>query len=909
MSSHLEHTIHLSSPLPEVGDYADATYSSGEKSGIIEDYSIILERHGLAFQRIDYYLQVGGSPKQHGWILHVSVVRTQVPDVLECILPWLRNTPFTVVKNKETARCLLDGNLGPAMVGKIIRIFPTTDSDAVQLAQKLIEATSNFQGPSILTDVHLGGLVYTSYLRRKPVNPLERTTKEHEDNFNKIQPLLEDVAGIPFRMPEGIDWPFFGVAHPTVCKPKKVLKGKYLPVKLLKADTKGDVTKALYVNGSLRLKWCVVKQGRRNMWADEAGRDMRDRLAWQKEFHDRMGALVSMPKVVDLFEENGDAYLVQEYIQSYSLMDKLYSMNKDCRSWQSWRKTEKIEVANYLLEVLQIAAQIHTKGYVHRDLTPVNFLVRPNGKLVLIDSELAYDLNSLPSYLPFIAGTAGFMSPEQSAVKTPTVAEDIYALGAFLMTVLTGLAPLTFGTRHLSILRKKLFFFVRDESICELIAICLDPNPLRRPRLETLQATLQTYTSKVRASDPGEKISGNSLPIDMSLLRNTIEKGISGLVEEPMQIHGRLWLSRVSATGDILGKVRNQFRVMQGVYEGITGVLYFLARAKEAGFDISSCQQSYEEGWNYIEQSWSLRIRELPVGLYEGTAGIALALAKGIDVGLLEDSMENRSRIEQCLVMPNEALNLATGIAGQGAAAIQCVKYLDKDIYSDLLKGYVDLLINNQHRNNYWIFQKNRFGQPVNSLSFSYGNTGIIWFLLVYNEKAQDIRIQHLLVNSLATMLKAAKKLIRQINKSGVRKLVNGNIKIWDGLQGLVLIFIKAYETLGERAYAKIVEELLELYPATMVHDNLFQDTGLCGLGELHLEAFRVFKNPVFKAKSDWLINYFLHIRQLGEKDTVHWSGNNADFPTADLMTGNSGILHFLLRALPDVSIGYRLLV
>src|ERR1700744_4765670 len=80
----------------------------------IDDYSKILDRCNINYAREGYHLKVGEITQVQGWILHLSIVRTQVAEVLEKIVPLLvgQNIPFKVVQDKETARNVLDGNLG-----------------------------------------------------------------------------------------------------------------------------------------------------------------------------------------------------------------------------------------------------------------------------------------------------------------------------------------------------------------------------------------------------------------------------------------------------------------------------------------------------------------------------------------------------------------------------------------------------------------------------------------------------------------------------------------------------------------------------------------------------------------------------------------------------------------------------
>ena len=68
---------------------------------------------------------------------------------------------------------------------------------------------------------------------------------------------------------------------------------------------------------------------------------------------------------------------------------------------------------------------LHGAGKLHRDIKPSNALVRPDGRLVLIDFGLVWDSEreaSEQSRIEEVMGTAAFMPPEQASGTAPTPA-------------------------------------------------------------------------------------------------------------------------------------------------------------------------------------------------------------------------------------------------------------------------------------------------------------------------------------------------------------------------------------------------------------------------------------------------------------------------------------------------------
>ncbi|WP_017292674.1 serine/threonine protein kinase [Geminocystis herdmanii] len=142
-----------------------------------------------------------------------------------------------------------------------------------------------------------------------------------------------------------------------------------------------------------------------------------------------------VPKLIDYFEEEGEFYLVEEYIQGYTLRNEL-------KPNQPWTQEATIKL---LQEGLSILKDIHHCGIIHRDVKPDNFIRRQQDqKLVLIDFGAVKEFNIEQSRLidPTVAlGTRGYMPTEQARGK-PYKNSDIYALGMIAIQALTGKNPM-----------------------------------------------------------------------------------------------------------------------------------------------------------------------------------------------------------------------------------------------------------------------------------------------------------------------------------------------------------------------------------------------------------------------------------------------------------------------------------
>jgi serine/threonine protein kinase len=893
---------------PDIGTAQSPIAVCQAAPGFVEDYAAALASYGLSYIETGYYYQVGQIEAVQGWILHISVIRSQILGLLGVLLPELigAGISFKVIKDKDAAKTLLDGDFGQSQVGKVICIYPHSVREGINLAARLIALTQPFKGPAIPTDFHLGGTVYTRWGSFNPILLSDVAGKLKRHIYDSAGNLKQDLCSIPFVLPGDTEWPFSAIREYRVLVEKPIFQGKYKPISILSFNPKGSVFRSIYLRSFFSVKPCIIKEGKREMWSDDQGRNIGDRLRWQWEVYQDWSTSIRVPNMISLFTEDGDTYLVMEEIKGTNFYTHINQINFRCEAWMDIEHSKLLTILSSILNLIGIIDRIHQKGYIHRDITPLNFLVEKKTFIVPIDVELTFSLESLRPQPPFEFGTYGFMSPEQTRVELPTYKEDIYGLGATIVTSIVGLPPGVFQNMEKGSLNESLFFFTGDKSLAGVMTDCLQPDPSERPSLKTVQNTIQDYHADIEARVKSRSLSYPS-DIDRGLVHSVIENAIRGLVAPPTLFHRGLWQSRIPSTDQIVESQRREFGKAGGLSEGITGVLYFLARAKIAGFSIDPCLPSYENGWVYIREKYCVDLAHTAPGFYGGAAGIALALVMGIKAGLLNDDQANRLLIRECLEMEAPGLDVAQGIAGQGIALLQCSEYLDELVLHKILNKYINILVSNQQKTGEWLMLQDSRGKKSPAASLSYGNTGILCFLLEYSHRFGYSRLKATVDRSLNQLLTQVKYFRNFVQKQGFRKVIE-NIATSDGIPGTIIALVKAYELLKDSAFKDSAENILAQYPRHMVHENIAQDIGLTGMGELYLEAYRAFGNQEWKDRANGIVHVLLHTRQENPGETVHWLNNNANYPTADLMVGNSGVIHFLIRSTIGGHPGYRLL-
>ncbi|MBR4744705.1 MAG: serine/threonine protein kinase [Oscillospiraceae bacterium] len=83
---------------------------------------------------------------------------------------------------------------------------------------------------------------------------------------------------------------------------------------------------------------------------------------------------------------------------------------------------------------------LHENGFVHRDVKPENVVIGENGRVVLIDFDIARPAGR-PGTQTRALGTLGYAPPEQQGIGESDSRSDIYALGVLLNVLLTGRHP------------------------------------------------------------------------------------------------------------------------------------------------------------------------------------------------------------------------------------------------------------------------------------------------------------------------------------------------------------------------------------------------------------------------------------------------------------------------------------
>ncbi|MGW3089618.1 class III lanthionine synthetase LanKC N-terminal domain-containing protein [Streptomyces sp. NPDC001108] len=405
----------------------------------------------------------GPAPREQGWKLHVSATPLAAPLTLARAAEVLvaHRCRFKFAGSPARVTELVSGRFARGGSGKFITVYPADDEQFRLLAEELHRATVGLPGPAVLSDrryrpdsqVFYRYGVFSAPRRLAPdgtyvpllTDPEGRPVAD-ERNAWYSPPAW---AGDPFP-----DRPAAPVRTTATAKPV-LLNGRYLVRGAIQHSNKGGVFRAEDTRTGERV---VVKQARAHVGAGVEGLDVRDLLRREAALLERFSAaartpdqapapdpvstpapeLPLAPRVVEVFEQQGSVLMAVESVPGATLRrtvaQRLVAGGVACPDMGT--------AASLVGQLVGLVAAAHGLGVTLHDFNPNNIMVTPEGRLLLIDLEMA-----APEGERWILGsTPGYAAPELRAAGqvAPTLGPsvDLFALGATVLHALSGADPL-----------------------------------------------------------------------------------------------------------------------------------------------------------------------------------------------------------------------------------------------------------------------------------------------------------------------------------------------------------------------------------------------------------------------------------------------------------------------------------
>ena len=213
---------------------------------------------------------------------------------------------------------------------------------------------------------------------------------------------------------------------------------------------------------------------------------------------------LSNPNIVEVYdvgEDNGEYYIVMEYVEGKHLKALLKKRGK-------LTVPEVIDIALQITNGLSVA---HDSYIIHRDIKPQNILILENGLIKITDFGIAVAMNATQlTQTNSVMGSVHYLPPEQASGKGATLQSDIYSIGILMYELLTGKLPFR-GDNAVEIALKHLkepMPSIRDElpdipqSVENVILKATAKNPKNRyPDAREMHEDLKTCLDESRANE------------------------------------------------------------------------------------------------------------------------------------------------------------------------------------------------------------------------------------------------------------------------------------------------------------------------------------------------------------------------------------------------------------------------
>lgn len=518
----------------------------------------------------------------------------------------------------------------------------------------------------------------------------------------------------------------------------------------------------------------------------------------------KLKGIISVPEVIEGVETADGFCLVTEWVDGKVLIESVHSVFQKM-SWPKLSIRRKRLIVGYLVELVCIMNDLSGAGWVLEKFRPEVFAVKDD-KLILVD-------------------LSGAM-PVEDAVNL--ISDNVYVVGLLMLLFLTDYPPGKFDYKNEERLYDVLMYFVSDVEIAKLIIACLSPSTEKRPGFPEIKTSLDQFFVRLRKTGQGADV--------------TFSAGLKPSVDLSTFLISTA-LVPVTSYGPFAEINSYNWKT------GAAGIQYLVGRIDKLGF----AAREFE-----VREAKSVN----GPGLYEGLAGVAMALAANGFSGL-ENWFE-----------PSVEAGIAKGAAGQGVALLHSLHSCDKDLAEKLLDSYLFYLLGDQSGGWSWLQDNSKPG-------FSDGVAGIAFFLWLCVDLYPQKNVANAAIQAMDWLSKC-----------------NTTSSPWfsEGMAGIAFCFMQAYKISGDEQYRERAENMLYGLSSDFRSAHLSFLNGMTGLGETYLEAWHVFKNEEWKERAHIIFNDLLHLNRQWDGGGYYWSMEGEVQPSAGLLNGNSGVLYFMMR-------------
>ncbi|UQA34059.1 class III lanthionine synthetase LanKC [Streptomyces sp. HNA39] len=370
-------------------------------------------------------LPEGRELAEQGWKIHVSTVPEEAEATLRdtariCLA---HGVPFKFLRSEQALLLMSDKYMARSGAGKFLTLYPPDEIAFLRVLDELVPALAGRRGPYILSDLRIGDapvyVRYGAFVARwctdadgERVPALRHPSGE----------LVPDERGVVFRVPPWVTVPEPLRPHLAARAAAGDTTFPYTVTESLQFSNAGGIYRARHRETGRQV---VLREARPHSGLDAVGHDAVTRLHREHRALTALAGLDCVPEVHGVRSVWEHHFLIEEHIEGATLLEEIVARfallhgsgtDAELATYTAW-------VDSVTERLAQALAAIHARGFRFGDLHPTNVIIRPDGRLVLVDFEYATDLGDQDTP---VAGAPGLQAP----TGTPGAESDAYALWA-----------------------------------------------------------------------------------------------------------------------------------------------------------------------------------------------------------------------------------------------------------------------------------------------------------------------------------------------------------------------------------------------------------------------------------------------------------------------------------------------
>ncbi|MYT89997.1 serine/threonine protein kinase [Streptomyces sp. SID8359] len=564
---------------------------------------------------------------EQGWKIHISTVPEEAEATLRdtariCLA---HGVPFKFLRSEQALLLMSDKYMARSGAGKFLTLYPPDETVFLRVLDELVPALTGRRGPYILSDLRIGDApVYVRYGAFVARWCLDADGERVPALRHPSGELVPDERGVVFRVPPWVTVPEPLRPHLAARAAAGDTTFPYTVTESLQFSNAGGIYRARHRETGRQV---VLREARPHSGLDAVGHDAVTRLHREYRALTALAGLDCVPEVHGVRSVWEHHFLIEEHIEGSTLLEEIVARfallhgegtDGELATYTAW-------VDSVTERLAQALAAIHARGFRFGDLHPTNVIIRPDGRLVLVDFEYATDLDDQDTP---VAGAPGLQAP----TGTPGAESDAYALWATWLYMLMPIMEMAGHDRAKAVTLER---WARRR-----YRLAADAGPIRPAALRAAED---------RLGGEGEIAALLDGPVpDWAELRTRLIAGIhAGATPERTD---RLFPGDPQAFATGGGDLAH----------GAAGVLYALHRV---GAPV-------DPAWtDWLSDAARRRDPAAPGGLYGGLPGTAVVLSQ------LGRADEGRELFERAAAAPPSAsADLLNGRAGIALAALRLAR-------------------------------------------------------------------------------------------------------------------------------------------------------------------------------------------------------------------------------------------